>query len=174
MPQTLTHKEVYNEINNGDIMFVANYKHIVARIISFATNSPYSHVAILFWVTTPSGDKRLMVVEAQGGTTLRVQDFDFYRDRPLQIVSSPKDFLSYEKVALAKIGQIKYGYGEALYSGLRDFCFTYLGFKLPQKTFDGEICSEFVARCLGLLSTDATPQDVFNELNQPVKFIVNG
>ena len=174
MTQNVTHEQVYSQINNGDIMFVANFNHLVARLIQFATRSPYSHVAILFWVTTPGGAKRLMVVEAQGGTTLRVQDFDFYSDRPLQIVAAPKDFSSYESVALAHIGEIKYGYIEALYSGVRDFFFDYLNIKLPQKTFKGEICSEFVARVLGLTSTDVTPQDVFNELNAPVKFNVVG
>src|SRR5271157_2370344 len=99
MAQTVTHDQVYDQINNGDIMFVANYDHIMSRIIQFATRSQYSHCAILFWVQVPDGTKRLMVVEAQGGTTLRVQDFDFYRKRPLNILAAPKEFVSYSSVA---------------------------------------------------------------------------
>lgn len=172
--QSVTHEEVYSQINNGDIMFVANFNHPLARVIQFATRSPYSHIAILFWVTVPGGDKRLMVIEAQGGTTRRVQDFDFYCKRPLQIVAAPKDWMSYESTALEYIGEEKYGYFEAFYSGLRDFCYTYFGISLPKKDFKGEICSEFVARCLGLNSINVTPQDVFTELNLPIKFSVNG
>lgn len=172
--QSVTHEEVYSQINNGDVMFVANFNHIISRLIQFATRSPYSHVAILFWVQIPGGDKRLMVIESQGGTTRRVQDFDFYCNYPLQIVAAPKDWMSYEATALEYIGQVNYGYFEAFYSGLRDFFFKYLGIKLPKKDFKGEICSEFVARCLGLPSEDVTPQDVFTELNLPVKFSVNG
>jgi len=172
--QNVTHEQVYSQINNGDLMFVANFDHISSRLIQFATRSPYSHVAILFWVTTPAGDKRLMVVECQGGTTKRVQDFDFYLKRPLNIVAAPKDWASYEAAALEYVGVIKYGYIEALYSGFRDFFYDYLGIKIPKLNFKGEICSEFVARVLGMTSEDVTPADLFKALNAPIKFNVAG
>lgn len=172
MTQTVTHDQVYDQVNNGDIMFVDSWDHPLPRLIQFFTKSRFSHVGILFWVTIPGGQKRLMIVEAQGGTTLRVQDFDFYRDRPLAIVESPKDWTSYESTALAQIGDVKYSYVEALYAGLRDFCLNHLRLTLPKKNFSGEICSEFVARCLGLDSADVSPQDVFVELNKPIKFVV--
>jgi hypothetical protein len=174
MSQSLTHAQVYSQINNGDLMFVSNFNHISARIIQFVTRSSYSHVGILFWIVTPYGNKRLMVAEAQGGTPLRVQDFDFYCRRPLHIVAAPKDFITYENVALTGIGQIKYGYLDALYTGVRDFFFNYLNIKLPQKDFHGEICSEYVARVLQMPSTDLSPQDLFNELKATVKFSVDG
>lgn len=170
----VTHEQVYSQINNGDLMYVSNWNHILPRIIQFLTKSKFSHVGILFWVQTPNEQKRLMIVEAQGGTTLRVQDFDFYRKRPIAITAGPKDWASYEAVALAHIGEVKYSYLEAAYTGIRDFFFNYLKIKLPQKNFCGEICSEFVARVLGLPSTDISPQDLFEELNLPVKFDVIG
>lgn len=174
MVQLVTHEQVYSQINNGDIMFVANFNHLLARIIRFVTRSKYSHVAILFWATVPGGGKRLMVVESQGGTTRRVQDFDFYCKRSLHIIAAPKDWMSYESVALEYIGEVNYSYLDALYVGIRDFCFKYLGFKLPQRDFPGEICSEFVARCLGIQFTDQSPQDLFDQLKLPVKFSVQG
>lgn len=174
MVQNVTHAQVYSQINDGDLMYVSNFDHILARAIQFATKSSFSHVAICFWMTAPGGDKRLMVVEAQGGTTLRVQDFDFYCRRPLAIVAAPKPFAGYESIALARVGEVPYGYIEALYVGLRDFCWDYLGIHLPQKNFRGEICSEFVGRCLGLDSSDISPQDLFNEIGAPIKFNVNG
>lgn len=174
MAQCLTHEQVYKQINNGDIMFVANFNRLLARIIRFVTRSKYSHVGILFWVEVPGGQKRLMIIESQGGTTLRVQDYDYYCNRQLEIVASPKDWLSYEDTALKYVGQTKYGYLEAIYVGLRNFFFKYLGIRLPKKDFPGEICSEFVARCLDLDSVAISPQDLFDEIGQPVKFIVNG
>jgi hypothetical protein len=170
----VTHEQVYSQINNGDIMYVDNWGHVLPRLIQFFTKSRFSHVGILFWMVTPLGQKRLMIVEAQGGTTLRVQDFDFYCKRPLAIVAAPKDWSTYEAAALERIGQVKYSYLEAIYVGLRDFCFKYLGFRLPKRDFPGEICSEFVARCLGLDSVALSPQDLFDEIGQPVKFTVRG
>src|SRR5665213_3351612 len=174
MTQTVTHDQVVDQINNGDIMFVDGWDHPLPRLIQFFTKSRFSHVGILFWMQTPAGKKELMIIEAQGGTPLRIQDFEYYHSRPLAIVAAPKDWNSYEVIALARVGLVKYSYGEAMYAGLRDFSFNHFGWKLAQKTFKGEICSEFVARILGLPSNDASPQDVFVALNAPIKFYVTG
>lgn len=174
MAQTLTHDQVYDQLKDGDIMFVADFDHVLPRLIQFFTRSHYSHCAILFWVQIPGRTKRLMVVEAQGGTTRRIQDFDYYCKRKLHIVAAPKDFSSYQDVALARIGQVKYGYIKALYVGLRDFFWDYLKIKLPLSDVQAnhEICSEFVGRCLGLNAQDMSPQDLFEAINKPVEFIV--
>lgn len=166
---TTDYKTARSQIQDGDIIFVANKKTIVARVIQFFTQSHYSHVCIAFWVTI-AGVDRLMVVEAQGGTKRRVLNASFYDRFDLDVVKAPKDWNSYANEALSKIGEAKYGYFEAAYVGLREFLLKKFNIKLPRKNIDSdeEICSEFVASLLGLAEVNVSPQALWVELGSKV------
>ena len=167
----ISHEEAYNQIQDGDIMFVANATNFVARLIRWATKSTYSHCAFLFWVEV-AGMKRILVVEQQGGTRRRLLNSEYYDDQELHIISNPQPWKDQAPKALERIGVVPYSYFEAAYTGVRDFLFRSVGIQLPAFDFPGEICSEFVARVLGLEFKDLSPQDLFDQLHAPVRLYV--
>jgi len=171
MVQYISHEEAYNLIEDGDIMFVANAPGFFGQLIRWATKSTYSHCAFLFWVEV-AGMKRILIVEQQGGTKRRLLNSEYYDDRELHIISNPQPWKDQAPKALERIGLVPYSYVEAIYTGLRDFLFRSVGIQLPALNFPGEICSEFVARVLGLDSKDVSPQDLFDQLHAPIRLYV--
>ena len=150
-------------IKNGDVVFIRGKKNPVATAIRFFTRSKYSHVGIAFWATI-SGKKRLMMVEAQGGNKRRIVNMSYYYGVNLDIIAAPKKWTEISEKALLSLGQIKYGWLEAIYVGLREFLLNYLGIKLPRKNFAGEICSEYVANILELPKKHISPQKLFEQI----------
>lgn len=157
MTQFITYQQLRDVAQDGDIVFVrGSRKSFVQSAIMFFTSSPISHCFITFWMITKNS-KRLMLVEAQGGTKRRIVSCSFYDDRKMVLVKPPKDWGQVEQVALEKVGIQDYSMFTALYVGLRDFMWNKMHVRLPRSKNPSEICSEFVARVYGLPQYDVTP-----------------
>ena len=171
---TTNYQTARDSIQDGDIVFIRDKPGILAKIIRKVTQSHYSHVGIAFWIEVQD-TKRLMFAEAQGSTKRRILNLSFYSPYELDVVQSPKDWNLYYNDALATIGQTKYNFLEAVYVGLRDLLMKKFGIKLSPKKFDGEICSEYVAREVGCFDVCVSPEGLFEELinaGYPIKIQV--
>lgn len=160
----MKYSEARKLIKTGDIVFV-NGVTTVGRIIEYFTNSKYSHVGIAVW-SMIEGQHRLLMLEAQAQTTRRVLNLSYYSNCTFDVVGAPVNWIEYGPAALKGVGRHRYSYTQALYTGLRDVMNRQFHITLPKLKFSGEICSEFVARCLNLPNTQVSPQDVFIMLQQ--------
>jgi hypothetical protein len=165
-----------DQIKDGDIVFMAHRHSIPAFLIHIFTRSIYSHCNMAFWIDTPAG-KRLLAVEAQGGTTRRIINLSYYEKLcDMHVVSPPADWATtVSPVALKELGFMKYGYLEAFYVGLREFLLKYLGIKIAEKNL-GEICSEFIARVNNMPDQQISPGALMTELNaegHPIKLMIS-
>lgn len=160
----LTYEQVREIAEDGDIVFVhGSWKRPLQAAIMFLTRSEYSHCFIVFWVQTHTG-RRLLVVEAQGGTKRRILNASFYENRTLSLVRAPKEWGTVEAAALASVGKKGYGYFDALYVGIRDFLWKALNIRIPSNDFPSEICSEFIARVYDLPQKNVSPQGLLEML----------
>ena len=133
-------------IKDGDIVFIhGSWKQPIQALIMFFTFSRFAHVCVAFWQDLGGEEKRLMCVESQGLAKRRILSLSFYKNKKMTIVSAPKAWDLVKEKALSRIGQVKYGYFEAVWVGLRQFFQKTLGVRLPRLDTAGEICSEFVA-----------------------------
>ena len=162
-----TYETARKLIQNGDIVFIRNKHGILPWIIRLFTSSRYSHVGIAFWVTVEH-TKRLMIAETQGGSNRRILNLSYYLSSEMDIIKAPVPWGDYFEIALHKLGEIKYGWLEAGYIGLRELCIKRLNIRLPIKKFHGEICSEYVANMLisklPYLETGVSPQGLFEQI----------
>ena len=164
----LTYDQARNIIQDGDVVFFMSANsilHPIDLLITFATGSPFVHCNIAFWIEI-GGQKRLMAVEAQGGTKRRIVNESFYDNKKMVVVSAPKDWNSISDAALEKVAKKSYGYLAAVYAGIRDLAVRALGIRLPNTSPPGEICSEFVAKLVGLEDADISPGDLYTELTK--------
>lgn len=157
----MNYKEARSKISNGDLIFIRGSKtRPIQSLIMWATNSPYTHCAIAFWAII-NDNYRLMIVEAQGGTSRRILNMSFYEGRDIDVVSSPRDWEEYAVQATENLGIVKYGWLDAIYAGVRDKLNQY-GFAISAKNLNsGEICSEFIAKCLNLENVNISPEELF-------------
>ncbi len=156
---SVSYQTARSQIQNGDVVFFDGVKNLVDRLIMFFTSSKYVHVGIAFWMETDvTSPKRLMIVEAQGGTNRRVINFSFYQNRNFDVFTSPISWDEMQDAAMEKIGTEKYGWITAVYVGLHDFLLKQYNIKIPKSNLPGEICSEFVARVLKMTPTEVSPQ----------------
>ncbi len=160
----VSYVEVRQQIHDGDIVFI-NGSSWVAKIIKFFTKSKFSHVGIAFWCEI-NNQKRLMIVDAQGGNKRRIVNLSLYANFPMFIIKSPLPWSSYADSALEKLGTVKYSFIEAGYIGFREFLFNSTGIKLPNLHFKGEICSEFVAKLLNLDDVNVSPAALMAKLQK--------
>lgn len=172
---TVSYKQGRDLIKDGDVLLIANKKgFILPQMIRFFTKSIFSHTAIAFWIDTPAG-KRLMAVQAQGGNSRFIQNASALDKCDIYVVNSPKAWAEVAPVALAKLDKVPYGWMEAIYVGLREFLMTRFNWTLPERSFTGEICSEFCARVLGLSDVYISPQGLYEELmkTQTVRVVLS-
>lgn len=168
----MTYEEAKHMIDDGDVIFLKT-NTLAGKIIRFFTSSPYTHVAIAFKMRTEP--ERLLVVEAQGGTKRRIINLSEYTVHEMDVIKSPKDWSTYSQQALDKLGVAKYGWTQAAYLGIRQFLLQKFRIKIPRRSIAGEICSEFVATCLGLSETRLTPselQQALASMGHPVCFTI--
>ena len=161
----LSYRAARSKIKDGDIVFVSKSDSLMNLLIRFFTHSKYTHVGIAFWIEV-AGDQRLMIAEAHGGAHRRVLNMSFYEDDNIDIIQSPRDWNEYVSSALEHLGKIPYGYLEAGYVGLREFCLKHTGgwINLPHRNLPGEICSEYVARLIGMKNVHVSPQGLYEQL----------
>ena len=161
-----TYDEARQVIKSGDIIFVKGRPHdIIEKVIMKATRSKFSHVCVAFWVNECNGDfSRLLVVEAQGNTSRRITNLSFYADRDLVVVKAPKQWNDVRELALDKVSRASYGYIDALWVGTREWSQRVLRLNLPKFDFEGETCSEFVARLYDMDDVVVSPQKLYSNL----------
>lgn len=158
-----TYEEARSKIEDGDIVFIRDKVGPVVSLIRFFTRSKYSHVGIAFWIKT-AGKKRLMVVEAQGGSKRRIVNISYYNMINLDVFTAPKPWSEVGHNALSKLSQVDYGYLEAIYVGIREFLLQYFNIKIPAADLHGEICSEYVANVYNLPENHISPNLLLKQL----------
>jgi hypothetical protein len=150
----MNYDETRSIAKDGDLIFLTVNKHdYMSRLTSWATNSPFTHVAFVFWYK-----ERLMIVESttQGGT--RIVQASTYKDRQFDLIPSPQDWNDISESALSRSGTANYGWSSAIYIGIREFLFTHFDITLPvDKNNRNKACSEFVAEVLQLSDVDISP-----------------
>lgn len=159
----MTYDEIRNIAKDGDVIFLTvDKKNILSRLVSWFTNSPYTHTAFVFWYKT-----RLMLVESttQGG--IRIVQASIYENRNFDIVAAPRSWDEIEWQAIERSGTAKYGWFSAIYIGIREFLFFHFDIALPPDNGNrNKCCSEFVAEVLQLTDVDVSPK----KLHQILKF----
>lgn len=166
--EEVTYEQGRERMQDGDIIFVRESTTFTSKMIRFFTRSEYSHVGVVFWATI-GGQRRVFVVEAQGGTRRRIVNLGFYSSHSIDVVTSPRPWDEYASEALESIGVQDYGWIEAAYVGLRDFVLHQFNYVLPSKDLPGEICSEFVARLLQLPDPHLSPEGLRRALGGECK-----
>lgn len=162
-----------DQIQDGDIIFIKGTT-VISKVTRFFTKSKYTHVGIAFWVYI-NRKPRLMITEAQGGTRRRMLNLSYYKSKEMDVVRCPRPWIEYADDALDLIGEVKYSFLTAFYVGIREFLSRY-NIMLPPKKFSGEICSEYVARMLGLQTTEISPGkllEVLTTSGNEIKFHVD-
>lgn len=161
-----TYELFKKSIQDGDIIFLRDCTTCVSKIIQWFTVSPYSHVAIAFWETI-GDDRRLMLVEAQGGSTRRILNASYYSNCDMDALVSPRPWSEIKQAALANVGVLKYSYTDAILVGVKDMLKKRLGLgsgEIADSNKDDEICSQFVAEVLRCSDRIITPAELFHRL----------
>ncbi len=159
-----SYEEARTDVQDGDVVFVHGSKfRPLQYIVMYFTDSPFAHVGLAFWVTLEGGERRLMMVEAQGGSRRRMINMSTYRDRNIDVIKAPRPWeeISQEALDRERLGRSKYGWFDAVYIGLREKLSRYI--RLPVTHFSGEICSEFVARLQEMPKVRVSPQRLWEE-----------
>lgn len=171
----LTYSQARKMFNTGDVVFFEQSTtgvHPVSSMVAFFTRSRVVHVGIACWATI--GDKRrLMLVEAQGGARRRVVNLSFYQDRTMHVIPSQRPLGDYLDTAVNRLGQVRYGYLDACYIGLREVLKNIV--VLPRKNFSGEICTEFVSTMMGFDVPPLSPHSLMEYMllnNHHIKMVV--
>jgi hypothetical protein len=148
---------------DGDILFLYKNKNDpLSRLISWWTNSPYTHAAFVFWYRD-----RLMVAESTTHGGSRIVSASTYADRELDILPAVRPWAEIQDQALERSGTAEYGWFSAIYIGLREWALVHLGVRLPQdQTNHNKACSEFVAEILELPDVDISPGQLYRQLKK--------
>lgn len=162
--ELLSYNEARELIQDGDIVFFEGDKTspVHFSIMTF-TESRFFHVSIAFWVGRGE-NKRCLLVEAHGNSRRRIVPLSFYEHHRMVIVKPPLPWDTVEDEAFKRIGKEKYGYGTALYIGIREIFLKYFDIKLPVGDFPREVCSEYVAKVYRLPETMISPQRLYEML----------
>lgn len=160
----LTYEEARPLIQDGDIVFIhGSWRKPIQALIMWVTGSTFSHVCLAFKVQT-GGVERLMCVEAQGMTKRRILNLSFYDNRYVTVLAAPRDWSEIQDSALEKVGKAKYSMLTTVYVGVRELLHRLIDVKLPSLDLPHEICSEFIAKVVGLKDTDVSPQALYEDL----------
>lgn len=162
----LSYDEVRDIAKDGDIVFLrGTWKHPIQSLIMLATGMNLTHCGILFWMTTADA-RRLMVVEAQGGTKRRVVNFSYYTGRTFVVCPGPKPWTEVQSAALACLGKAEYSFLNAIYVGIAEFVFNTTGLALPVFSTKREICSEFIAHVYGIEPAEISPAQLYKKVSR--------
>lgn len=167
--QTYYYDQARELIKDGDIIFFKNKPHLTSKIISAITDSPFSHVAIAFWVTVDCKNihkvKRLMIVESTGKTNNRgIINLSNNRIFYMTVVSPPLKWVDISEDALDRVGMVPYGWLDGLLIGARSLLYKSVGKEVKTKDARGEVCSEFVAKSYKLPKTQISPHELYDTL----------
>ena len=157
----MNYEEMRSKAKDGDIIFLTvDTGNFLSRLTSRFTRSRFTHAAFVFWLK-----ERLMLVESTTHGGIRIVLASTYSERNFELVSPNTEWSAIEIKALSKSGTTKYGWFSAFYIGLREFCKTNFGLKLPMlKGNNNKACSEFVAEILELQDFDISPGKLYEIL----------
>lgn len=159
-----SYERLHDRIQDGDIIFVRSGGEFIHNIISFFTESPHIHVGIAFWMTIHN-TRQLMIVEANGFTCRRILNLSEYKHYDMDVISTGLEWMDVSTKALKDIGYINYGWFHACYIGISEFFERVFNRMLPRLEFtDDEICSKFVADCIGYAGNTVSPSRLYTEL----------
>ena len=146
MTENLTYSEAVQQIKSGDIIsfFTSHEESFIHRLVAMAilyfTGSRVYHTGIAMWMTTDTGKRRLMLVEAIG-TGRRLLNLAHFKSRQMEIHHVPTELNSFniEFFLLENIGKQRYGFWNLIAISLREF------FGLPVRETKGQVCSQLAA-----------------------------
>jgi hypothetical protein len=167
--QTYHYAQARELIKDGDIIFFKNKPNISSKLIEAITDSPFSHVAIAFWVEVACKNihktKRLMIVEATGHTNNRdIVNLSNECIYDMIVLSPPLKWIDISENALDRVGLVPYGWTDGALIGIQSLIYRGFGKKINIGGGRGEYCSEFVAKAYKLPNTEITPHELYDTL----------
>jgi len=171
MSRTITYQEAREVISNGDIIHVFIPKKFALKSllysgIWFFTGSEIYHNGVALWMTSPSGEKRLMIVEANMFAGKRILPLSTYSSHRItvQLTSAKVLFTDMEPALMSRVNIQPYSLYNLVSIGLKEFFNTDIGRKGT-----GQVCSELCASALiaggiQLPSIIVSPGKLFFEL----------
>lgn len=140
---------------------------VIYPLIMFFTGSKIYHNVVAMWVTTPSGESRLMAVESNINGGKRMIPLSMYSQHRLVVHPMPR-YMCFDKMEsrlMERVGTQSYGLFDFLGIGLKEFFGV-----VPKKNFNGQVCSELCADAwvIGgapLLDTLISPGKLYNDIN---------
>ncbi len=141
----ISYEGALRKINTGDIVFLSGAKGLFSRAITKVTKSPFSHVGIAVWLTDCTCSNRAplpFIVEAFSAGR-RIVSLSYYGEsRSLSVIESPIPWEKYSDELMQRTGREPYGWLDLLGLGLKELV------GLKGLDFNGEVCSEMVAKSL--------------------------
>jgi hypothetical protein len=169
-------------IKSGDIIsFFASHeegviKRLVTQSILFFTGSRIYHTGVALWITTDTGERRLMLCEAVG-VGRRLVNLSRFHHHKMEVHSVPKelDQKAIEAYLMDGIGT-GYGFWTLIAIAIREF----IGVKPPSSS-RVQVCSETAARTwraggMEFEQTILSPgklRNVLSEKGVPPSFVIN-
>ena len=150
-----------NNVQPGDVLFFSAkpwYKDPAAFIIKLVTNSNFVHVGFAYWI-----DEDLFVIESQYGIDRTITNGEKYRDRDITAVTPLVEWKEHESEIIKTIDLMPYGYADLILVGLRALLGK-IGIKAQFKNYEGEICSEFVARFNDIQPCNISPTELYDAM----------
>jgi hypothetical protein len=147
MLQSMSYQEARALIKNGDLINLFRptrfgLRSILYTIMFLFTGSRIYHCVIAMWMTSPSGEKRLMAVESNIHGGKRIIPLSIYSLHHMEVYALPEtaSFDKMEPVLMRRVGEQGYSLIDFLLIGLDDF----FGIKV-HATGNCQVCSELCA-----------------------------
>lgn len=148
--QNMNYEVAREKIKSGDIIHIFNpgwrgLRTLFYAAILFFTGSRIYHTAVAMWMTTETGSRRLMCVEANVAGGKRIVPMSLYSGRKIEITQLPDPtmFARMEPALMRKVSTQSYGLLDFVGIGMNEF----FGIEVSYD-FKGEVCSELVANAL--------------------------
>lgn len=154
--QESQYKTVRPLLQDGDIILVRGTKLWTNKLTKLRTNSGYYHTAIAFKMVACGDINRVMLVEQYTGGQ-RIIPLSTYDD--YDVLRFPIRFDPVGRYLIDTSGSVQYSVGDYLSIGIRE------KFDIQMPDFNGEVCSEMVAKYLQKVGYDipslVSPQTIF-------------
>lgn len=137
------YSEVREQIQTGDILVfkISKKAPLASYAVKIFDGTDIYHVGFAVWLSSPSGSKRLFIVESARGNR-QIVPLSNYEGERIDVYTCPIDFNKIESSILDNVGKVKYSYPDLLSVWMRE------RLNIRFFNFDGEICSEMVAKYL--------------------------
>jgi hypothetical protein len=150
-----------NNVQTGDVLFFSAkpwYKDPAAYVIKLVTNSNFVHCGFAYWL-----DDDLFVIESQYGIDRTITNGVKYIDRDITVVTPLVPWSINESLVVKTIDIVPYGYADLILVGVRTLLGK-IGIKTHFKNYEGEICSEFVAKFNNIQPCNISPTELYDAM----------